>query len=71
MSERRAGLETVNVGADPPEYRGRPPLSGRVPLDHVGRGPSDQAWQIHRGSGDGMLREETNANTGSPSGAGA
>src|SRR5580700_12244255 len=26
MSERRAGLETVNAGADPPRFRGRPKL---------------------------------------------
>jgi hypothetical protein len=28
-SERRAGLETGNVGADPPVTRGRPPLVGK------------------------------------------
>src|SRR5262245_25493882 len=27
-SERRAGLETRNVGADPPQNRGRPPSLG-------------------------------------------
>ena len=29
MSERRAGLETGNAEADPPEFRGRPPSTER------------------------------------------
>src|SRR5271167_3708197 len=32
-SERRAGLETVNVGADPPIIRGRPLRVGEEPSD--------------------------------------
>src|SRR5271169_3968356 len=32
-SERRAGLETVNVGADPSIVRGRPLLMGEDPSD--------------------------------------
>src|SRR5512143_2779085 len=32
-SERRAGLETRNVGADPPQKRGRPPSLGEWGVD--------------------------------------
>ena len=62
VSERRAGLETANVGADPPEDRGRPVLIGE---DERGR-----SKQSHRGTGDGMHDREIDRNTGSPSGEG-
>src|SRR5271167_2185975 len=35
-SERRAGLETAEVGADPPEIRGRPLLTGEPERESPG-----------------------------------
>jgi hypothetical protein len=53
-SERRAGLERSNVGADPPLTRGRPPsLANRVPVG-IGRPKSDLTQRSHRGNDDGM-----------------
>ena len=65
-SERRAGLETRNVGADPPQNRGRPPSLG----NRESTPGSDMNPWSHRGSGDGMSAEEIRRNTGSPGGAG-
>jgi hypothetical protein len=62
VSERRAGLETGNVGADPPVIRGRPLLAG------VSRATKPR--RSHRGMGDGMHDEEIDRNTGSPCGEG-
>ena len=60
VSERRAGLETGNVGADPPVTRGRPLL--------VGASRATEPHRSHRGIGDGMHDKETDRNTGSPCG---
>jgi hypothetical protein len=59
MRERRAGLETINVGADPALTRGRPKpqASGER---------NDPALRSHRGKGDGMSVEEIGRNTGDP-----
>jgi hypothetical protein len=43
------------VGADPPHYRGRPPLGSTRFLAVESRGMSDMAPQFHRGNGDSML----------------
>ena len=45
VSERRAGLETFDVGADPAKGRGRPLLQTRE--ERLG-------LRSHRGNGDGM-----------------
>src|SRR5437867_11586061 len=62
-SERRAGLEKGNVGADPPVSRGRPQPAGRGERRKTSSRP-------HRGIGDGMHDKETDRNTGSPRGEG-
>jgi hypothetical protein len=59
VSERRAGLETINVGADPPNARGRPLLE--LPGERT-----DPSLQSHRGSGDSMSAQEIGHNTGDP-----
>jgi hypothetical protein len=53
-SERRAGLETINVGADPPLTRGRPPLLANRETGGIGRPKSDLTQRSHRGNDDGM-----------------
>ena len=53
-SECRAGLERVNVGADPPVYWGRPPSLGKGETGGIGRPMSDQTQRSHRGIGSGM-----------------
>jgi hypothetical protein len=66
-SERRAGLERSDVGADPPYLRGRPPSMGHWGTVGIGRPASDSTQRSHRGIGDGMPEEEIRSNTGSPS----
>ena len=62
-SERRAGLETGNAEADPPEIRGRPPSLGEA---------SDRALSGSAGVvATACLHKEIDRNTGSPSGGGA
>jgi hypothetical protein len=60
VSERGAGLEKTNAGADPPRFRGRPKL-----MEWYERTKFHQAC---RGIGDGMQAKWTIRNTGSPSG---
>lgn len=57
MRERRAGLEKGNVGADPPEARGRPPF---LELQ------SDLIQGSHRGTGVGMYARGNRAQHGKP-----
>lgn len=57
MSERRAGLEKGNVGADPPEARGRPSF-----LDVM----SDVIQGSHRGTGVGMYARGNRMQHGKP-----
>jgi hypothetical protein len=59
-SERYAGPEKGNAGADPPEIRGRPKL-----MESYERISFHQSC---RGSGDGMQVKGIKRNTGSPSG---
>jgi hypothetical protein len=54
VSERRAGLETFNVGADPPLTRGRPPSLANRETGGIGRPKSDLTQRSHRGNDDGM-----------------
>jgi hypothetical protein len=54
VSERRAGLETTNVVADPAQRRGRPPPLGNRETGGIGRPMSDQNPAGHRGNDDGM-----------------
>ena len=54
MSERRAGLETTNVDADPATVRGRPLPLGMNGEAGIGRPTSDQNPAGHRGNDDGM-----------------
>ena len=59
-SERRAGLEKFNVGADPALVWGRPPTRGY---------PGERVYPLprsHRGNGDGMSAEGIGHNTGNP-----
>src|SRR5471030_2787989 len=51
VSERRAGLETGNVGADPAKGWGRPP--SRV----FARGATSPLPWSHRGNGDAMFAQ--------------
>jgi len=60
LSERRAGPETDNAGADPPRFVGRPKL-----MESYERIKFHQSC---RGIGDGMQAQGTTRNTGSPSG---
>ena len=60
VSERRAGLEKTNAGADPPRFRGRPKL-----MESYERTKFHQSC---RGISDGMQAKWTIRNTGSPSG---
>ena len=53
-SERRAGLERINVGADPPLTRGRPPSLANRETGGIGRPKSDLTQRSHRGNDDGM-----------------
>lgn len=53
-SERRAGLERFNVGADPPLTRGRPPSLANRETVGIGRPKSDPTQRSHRGNDDGM-----------------
>jgi len=53
-SERRAGLERFNVGADPPLTRGRPPSLANRETGGIGRPESDPTQRSHRGNDDGM-----------------
>jgi hypothetical protein len=53
-SERRAGLERFNVGADPPLTRGRPPSLANGETGGIGRPKSDLTQRSHRGNDDGM-----------------
>ena len=60
MSERYAGPENSDAGADPPRFRGKAEANGSV-----------RANKFHptcRGIGDGMYAMGTMRNTGSPSG---
>jgi hypothetical protein len=60
VSERRAGPENSDAGADTPRFRGKAEADGIV-----------RANKFHptcRGSGDGMQAKGTMRNTGSPSG---
>ena len=68
-SERRAGLETVNVGADPPQKRGRPPsLVNTEGLTAPHR--SDPIQRSHRGNGDGMSAQGDPTQHGKPQAVG-
>ena len=60
VSERRAGLETGNVGADLASGWGRPP--SRVSL----RGATTPLPWSHRGNGDGMFAQGDRAQHGKP-----
>ena len=53
-SERRAGLETINVGADPALTRGRPLSLASRETGGIGRPMSDPTQRSHRGNDDGM-----------------
>ena len=53
-SERRAGLETTNVGADLAQRWGRPLSLGMRGEAGIGRTTSDQNPAGHRGNDDGM-----------------
>ena len=64
VRERRAGLETFNVGADPALTRGRP-------LSQASGERNDPALRSHRGNGDGTQASGETRNTGSPNGGGA
>ncbi len=57
MSERRAGLEKDDVGADPPEIRGRPPSLVEM---------SDSSQGSYRGSGVGMHVQGDRTQHGKP-----
>ena len=71
MSERRAGLEMSDAGADPTELRGRLPLRStrRKPERRKARAIRlrDPAGVV----GDSMSTKEMTRNTGSLSGGGA
>jgi len=55
VSECRAGLESRDVGADPPVYRGRPTSAVTRETGGIGRPKSDQCHRrSHRGNGNGM-----------------
>ena len=74
VSERRAGLENFNVGADPPMSRGRPLSWGsgeRHPLTHDPTGVVATA-RLHReiGRNTGDLRQWVRDPTGRPRGTG-
>src|SRR5918911_4821538 len=58
MSERRAGLETVNASVEPAKDGGRPPLALEVSNTSTGSG--------RRGSGVDMRAKEKRVNMGSP-----
>src|SRR3954453_12256287 len=53
-SERRAGPESSDVGADPPYFRGRPTSLGPRETGGIGRPTSDPTQRPHRGLGGGM-----------------
>jgi len=59
MRERRAGLETLNVGADPTMGRGRPQLLR-------GKKLSEAPQQSHRGIGGGMSAQGNTTQHGKP-----
>jgi hypothetical protein len=58
-SERRAGLEKQDVGADPAKGWGRP-RSQNSPASNNSR------LRSHRGNDDGMSEQEDHRNTGDP-----
>jgi hypothetical protein len=64
-SERRAGLETHNVGADPANAWGRPPSQVQSGERH------DSLLWSHRGSGDGMSVQGDRTQHGKPQAVGA
>jgi len=70
-SERRAGLETGNVSADPPEIRGRPQSSEQMPPIREGSGPSETPEGLTGVVAVACLQEGMTSNTGNPSGADA
>ncbi len=55
MSERRAGLENSNAGADPPHRWGRPPSWNTSFPTEKGEARCDTVPRSRRGIGDGML----------------
>ena len=65
-SERQAGLETSNVGADLAQRWGRPPSLGMMGEAGIGRTTSDQNPAGHRGNDDGMSVHGEERNTGNP-----
>ena len=58
-SERSAGLETFNVGADPA-------VSGGRPWSQTSGERTDPALRSHRGSGDGMSAHGDRTQHGKP-----
>ena len=70
-SERRAGLETTDVDADPATWRGRPqPLASRVTVG-IGRPTSDPTQRATGVMTTACLYREINATRETPSGEGA
>ena len=68
-SERRAGLEKTNVGADLAQRWGRPPSLGMRGEAGIGRTTSDQNPAGHRGNDDGMSAHEDATQHGKPQAA--
>jgi hypothetical protein len=67
VSERRASLENDNVEADPPGARGRPPrFPGQVPSPERQGARTIRLGPFHRGSGDSMFAQDTNATRETP-----
>jgi len=65
-SERQAGLETSNVGADLAQRWGRPPSLGMTGEAGIGRTTSDQNPAGQRGNDDCMSVHGEERNTGNP-----
>jgi hypothetical protein len=65
-SERRAGLEKSNVGADLALAWGRPPSLGMRGEAGIGRTTSNQNPAGHRGNDDGMPAHEDATQPGKP-----
>ncbi len=67
-SERRAGLEKANVGADPPLITGKAAVAGEL---GVTPREATRTQRSHRGSGDGMSAQEIQTQHGKPQAVGA
>jgi len=65
-SERRAGLETTDVDADPAFKGGRPLSLEERETGGIGRPMSDSIPASHRGNDDGMSAHGDQRNTGNP-----